>query len=155
MPEHFSEKWRLGFDRKFRSIRETVSQWWRNGFATKSHPSRQERRGADEAACDSGLSASDLRALASHRREGDSLLRRRMESLHLDANELTWSDPFLLDDLQRLCAMCTSRGACALELEHVSADVAWGKWREYCPNAVTLNELRVRSRMRSNPTAFK
>jgi hypothetical protein len=51
--------------------------------------------------------------------------------------------------------MCKNRGACALELEHVSADVAWGEWREYCPNAVTLNELRIRARMRSSPTAFK
>ena len=155
MPEHFSEKWRLGFPRKFCSIQRAISQWWRNRFGTKSEPSHHERRGADEAARDPALSASDLRALASHRREGDSLLRRRMESLRLDANELTWSDPFLLDDLQRLCATCKSQGACALELEHVSADVAWGKWREYCPNAVTLNELRVRSRMRFNPTAFK
>jgi hypothetical protein len=155
MPEHFSEKWRRGFRGKFCSVRCAISQGWRNRFGTKSERSNQERRGAGEAARDPGLSASDLRALASHGPGVDSLLRRRMEALHLDPNELAQSDPFLLGDLQRLCAMCKSRRACALELEHVSADVAWGEWREYCPNAVTLNELRIRSRMRFNPTVFK
>jgi hypothetical protein len=124
-------------------------------FGTKSELSERERCGADEMPRDPGLFASDLRALASHGPGAVDLLRRRMEALHLDPNELARSDPFLLSDLQRLCAMCKSRGACALELEHVSADVAWGEWREYCPNAVTLNELRILSRMRFNPTVFK
>ena len=145
----------LSLQHRLRSVWSAISQWWRSRFGTKSELSEQERCGADEVAREPGLSASDLLALSSHGPGVDSLLRRRMETRHLDPNELAQSDPLLIGELQRLCAMCKSRGACVLELEHASADVAWGEWREYCPNAVTLNELRIRSRMRSNPTAFK
>jgi hypothetical protein len=153
MPEHFSEKWKPGFHRKFCSLGGAIWQGWRNRFGTKS--SDQGCYGADEAAREPGQSVSELGALASPGPREDNLLRRRMETLHVDPDELAQSDPLLLGKLQRLCAMCKSRGACALELEHASADVAWGEWREYCPNAVTLNELRIRSRMRYDPTVLK
>jgi hypothetical protein len=155
MLEHLLERWRLGFRRNFYSVRGTILPLWLNRFGTKSELSEQERCGADEVARDLGLPASDLRAPANHGSGGANLLRRRMETLHLNPNELALSDPLMLADLQRLCTMCKSRGACALELEHVSADAAWGEWREYCPNAATLNELRIRSKMRFNPTVFK
>lgn len=77
-------------------------------------------------------------------------LRLRMESLHIDGNELARSDPLRLHEFRRICANCASRGACALDLAHPSADVGWGEWREYCPNAAKLNELRIRSMMRSS-----
>ena len=80
-----------------------------------------------------------------------NLLGRRLEALHLDLEELARSDPSLLSDLQRGCATCKSREVCALELAHPSPDAAWGAWREYCPNAIKLNELRVRQAMQSNP----
>jgi hypothetical protein len=152
----------LPLPHRLRSLWGAISQWWCNRFETKSRRSEQECFGASEVARELGPSASGLLTLSSHEPDVDTsvgaegdLLRRRMEALHLDPNELAQSDPFLLSELQRLCAMCKNRGACALELEHVSADVAWGEWREYCPNAVTLNELRIRARMRSSPTAFK
>jgi hypothetical protein len=100
---------------------------------------------------DQGQSASDLHPPASNQPGGADLLRRRMETLHLDSRQLAQSDPLMVDGLQRLCTMCQSRGACALDLAHPSADAAWGEWREYCPNATKLNELRIRSAMQSKP----
>jgi hypothetical protein len=158
MLAHSPEKWRLVFRRTFCSVRGATTQWWRKRIGTKSELSERERCGTDEVvhvSRDLGLSPPDLRTLANPGPGGANLLQRRMETLHLDPNELAQSDPFMLGDLQRLCTMCKSRGACALELEHASADVAWGEWREYCPNAVTLNELRIRSRMRFSPTVLK
>jgi hypothetical protein len=80
------------------------------------------------------------------------LLRLRMEILHIDGNELARSDPVRLGELGRICAKCADREACEVDLAHPSADVAWGEWRDYCPNAIKLNELRIRSKMRSSPT---
>jgi hypothetical protein len=77
------------------------------------------------------------------------LLRLRMEMLHIDGNALARSDPLRLHEFRRICANCASRGACAVDLAHPSADVGWGEWREYCPNAAKLNELRIRAMMRS------
>jgi hypothetical protein len=78
-----------------------------------------------------------------------NLLRRRMETLHLDLAQLARCDPATANELQRLCTMCERRIACAVDLEHPSADAAWAEWRDYCPNATKLNELRIRQAMQS------
>jgi hypothetical protein len=104
---------------------------------------------------DQGQPASDLRSLAGNQSEGADLLRCRMEALHIDPRQLAQSDPVMVDGLRRLCAMCQSRGACALDLAHPSADAAWGEWREYCPNAKKLNELRIRSAMQSKSESIE
>src|SRR5271169_560854 len=96
----------LSLQHGLRSVRDAIAQWWRNRFGIQSELSELECCGADEVARDPGLSASDLLALSSHRPGVDSLLRRRMETLHLDPNELAQSDPLLVGELQRLCAMC-------------------------------------------------
>ena len=77
--------------------------------------------------------------------DNTDLLRLRMEVLHIDGNALARSDPLRLHEFRRICANCASRGACAVDLAHPSADVGWGEWREYCPNAAKLNELRIRA----------
>jgi hypothetical protein len=87
--------------------------------------------------------------------DGADLLYRRMETLHLDWHQFAQFDPTTLTELQRLCIKCKSRGACALDLAHPSADAAWGEWREYCPNATKLNEMRVRRAMQFNPPFLK
>jgi hypothetical protein len=134
-----------------------ITQGWRTRIAgAESKLSKGASTGAGEigpATRNVGLCASDF--CASDRSGGDGLLRRRMETLHLDPNELAQSDSLMFGDLRRLCMMCKSRGACALELARGSADPAWGEWREYCPNAATLNELRIRSKVRVDPISLR
>ena len=64
------------------------------------------------------------------------LLRLRMGILHIDANELARSDPARLGELDRICAKCADRQVCEVDLAHPSPDVAWGEWRDYCPNSL-------------------
>ena len=126
------------------SVFGAVARWWRRWTSTRSDLSELESCGADQIermAQDLGLSASDLRSLVSHGPGGASLLRRRMAALHLDSDELARSEPATLRDLQRLCTMCTSRGRCARDFAQHSTDSDWQGWREYCPNAATLNML--------------
>ncbi len=87
---------------------------------------------------DVGISASDLRALATHCTGAADLLDRRLEALGVNGEELAHTAPSELRDMQRLCTMCESKGRCARDL---AADPSDPVWRQYCPNHETLMEL--------------
>ena len=88
---------------------------------------------------DLGLSASELANLADRGPDAADLLPQRLSALHLDAKELGRTEPATLRDMQRLCTMCESKGRCAADLADPPADPAW---RQYCPNAATLDALK-------------
>jgi hypothetical protein len=70
-----------------------------------------------------------------------SLLFRRMAALQVDRDELASDDPLLFRELQGLCALCRSKECCVLDLAQGRDELANPAWREYCPNAATLNAL--------------
>jgi hypothetical protein len=70
-----------------------------------------------------------------------SLLFRRMAALRIERDELASDDPLLFRELQGLCALCRSKERCVLDLAHERDELANPAWREYCPNAATLNAL--------------
>ena len=117
-------------------------QWWR----TRSELADLECCGSaevDRMARDLGMSASELRELASHGPNAAELLNRRMAALRIDPEHVGALDPFMLRDLQRLCTTCTSRKRCARDLADPAGDLAQNRqdWPDYCPNAATLNML--------------
>ncbi|MGA7739273.1 MAG: hypothetical protein WCB22_28120, partial [Pseudolabrys sp.] len=59
-------------------------------------------------------------------------------ALGVDANALEHNDPLVMRDLQRLCTTCGDKRQCQFDLANgVSAD----NFRDYCPNAFTLDAL--------------
>jgi|GraSoiStandDraft_30_1057271.scaffolds.fasta_scaffold567444_2 hypothetical protein len=70
-----------------------------------------------------------------------SLLFRRMAALQVDRDELASDDPLLFRELQALCTLCRSKERCVLDLAQECVELANPAWREYCPNATTLNAL--------------
>jgi hypothetical protein len=91
-----------------------------------------------EVACigrDLGISAAELRVLASRNKEAADLLIRRMEALRLEPRRV---DPLVMRDLQRCCSNCDSKQLCAHELEDKPKDATWPK---YCPNEQTIEAL--------------
>jgi hypothetical protein len=88
---------------------------------------------------DLGISAPDLRVLASRDKTAADLLYRRLESLRLDPNSI---DPVLMRDLERCCSNCDSRQLCAHELEDKPQVATWPK---YCPNEETIAALNTKS----------
>ena len=116
--------------------------WWR----TRSELADLECCGSaevDRIAGDLGISASELRTLASYGPNAAELLNRRMAALRIDPDRVGTLDPFTLRDLQRLCTTCRSRKQCARDLTDSSGDRAENRqgWEDYCPNAATLNML--------------
>ena len=126
------------------SVLSAVAQWWRRWTKARSDLFELESCDPDQVegiARDLGMSVSELRVVVRHGRDGADLLRRRMAALGLDPDELARSEPATLRDLQKLCTMCRSRGRCARDLAQESADPDWQDWRDYCPNAATLDML--------------
>jgi hypothetical protein len=64
-----------------------------------------------------------------------------MATLQVDRDELASDDPLLFRELQGLCTLCRSKERCVLDLAQESDQPGNPGWREYCPNAATLNVL--------------
>lgn len=116
--------------------------WWRNWRQQRAAASEINGLGESElarVAVDVGLNGSQLRTLAGRWPESAGLLSQRLEALRLDEASIRKSEPAVLRDLERVCGNCTADGQCASDLYRDPEDRAW---RDYCPNAVTLDALR-------------
>ncbi len=106
-----------------------IAEWWK---ASGAAPDTLEWEQAHGASYDNVSGRTEL-------------LRRRAMTLHLDMNELGRSEPLVLRELERSCAMCLSRGSCVLDLAQEfgrdPAQPANEEWRDYCPNAAMLKAL--------------
>ena len=87
---------------------------------------------------DLGISAADLRILASRNKTAADLLNCRLETLRLDPTSV---DPALMRDLQRCCSNCDSKQLCAHELEDNPKGATWPK---YCPNEEAIAALTTK-----------
>jgi len=118
-----------------------LAEWWRKRATMRQNLTDLDALGADDMARmaqDVGITASELRALATHCSDAADLLDRRLEALGLSATELAHTAPAELREMERLCTMCASKGRCARDL---AADPADPVWRRYCPNEQTLMQV--------------
>lgn len=93
----------------------------------------------DRVAHELGLSADELTALAAKGPHASDLLYDRMQALGVtraDVDRLGWS---LIRDLEKTCSCCGDKGQCKADLTAHPDDPVW---KDYCPNAVTLDALR-------------
>jgi hypothetical protein len=87
---------------------------------------------------DLGVSPSQLRELASKGPGAADQLQKMLVALDVDPKALADTDPLIMRDLQRVCIACSDKKLC----EHKLADgTAAAHFREFCPNAVTLDAL--------------
>jgi hypothetical protein len=71
------------------------------------------------------------------------LLGDRMKSLHLDPDGFARLEPIVFQELSVRCRACDSTARCASDLARNSSDEMNEEWRDYCPNAPTLNMLDI------------
>lgn len=131
----------LTVEHKRRSPAEILSQWWRawtgyNPIYSDLSCCAQEE--VDRIAHDIGVSASELRKLASLGPAAADQLLLRMEGLGLDPDVVARAEPSTFHDLQRICSLCENHKRCDQEFTDRSAGIAW---QDYCPNAPTLKVL--------------
>jgi hypothetical protein len=68
----------------------------------------------------------------------DGLLIERMKSLRIDVGETVRTEPMLFRSLMIRCWGCESKAQCRRDLCTASASE---EWKDYCPNASTLNAI--------------
>ena len=120
---------------------ETIARWWRDWTARRAAVEDLDCCGAEQTeliARDVGISVPELRALAGRWPESTNLLSRRLAALGLDENAIRSRQPAVLQDLQRVCTLCSNSEDCKYDLARNPNDPVW---HVYCPNVMTLEAL--------------
>jgi len=101
---------------------------------------------------DIGVSEADFCVLTRKPADASALLSQRLDQLQLGAADTRQVEPQVLQDLQRVCSLCARKRKCRRDL----AARPWSRvWKDYCPNAFTLNALLAeRARQRRGPRAY-
>lgn len=118
----------------------TIAGRWR-AWRSLHEVAALERLGENEVgriARDLSLTTGELRALAGKSADAALLLYRRMIDFRLDRAEVARSQPGVMRDLQKHCALCASQARCTRDL---ACHAKLSAWRSYCPNDDTLRAL--------------
>ena len=91
-----------------------------------------------QTAKDLGVPASELREIVRKGPGAADLVQKMLVALKVDATVLEKTNPAVMRDLQRLCITCGSKKQCKHEL---AKGTAADHFREFCPNAFTLDAL--------------
>jgi hypothetical protein len=111
-----------------------VRDWWRrhNEFSSLD-PKELER-----VAAELGMSSGTLEDLVARGPDAAVHLFERLAALGLSQTEVERAAQGVLRDLQRTCTCCDEKGRCEKDLRNDPAGVVW---KDYCPNAATLDAL--------------
>jgi hypothetical protein len=116
-----------------------VRKWrdWQRRRRTMAEIDSCGRDEVERLARDVGVTGADLCVLAGKWPDSTNLLSQRLERLNLDAGSIVQTEPYVLRDLQRVCALCANQRRCERDFAANSGSA----WEEYCPNASTLHAL--------------
>lgn len=113
-----------------------LRDWWRCRDELDAMGSDELQRIAG----DLGMTAPELRSLATRGSDAADLLHERMHALGLTRADIEQLVPGLMRDLERACAGCGHKGACEKDL---ATRPGAPDWAAYCPNAVTLTGVKI------------
>jgi len=125
-----------------------ITRWWRNWKRHYAATRELDACGDGEVAHlahDLGVSSAELRTLAGRWPDSADLLRRRMDALGINPEQVGQLEPEVLRDLQRVCGHCADEKRCEHDLRRDPGDHSY---RTYCPNVETLDALRSQERDR-------
>jgi len=88
---------------------------------------------------DLGMESQDLASLANMGPNTADQLQRLLRALGVDPNELASIDPATMRSMERICITCGHKRQCEHDLARGTA--ADSCYTDYCPNALSLNEL--------------
>lgn len=110
-----------------------IGQWF-----VLSELSRLSYEQRDMLSRDIGVSLDDLHQLE---QSPDGLnLPQRLAREHVELDVLQEKWPSVLKDMQRVCSLCAKKEQCLYDLILIHSS----KWRDYCPNAHTIDNLGAR-----------
>ena len=123
-------------------IIDTIAGWVKKYRNASDARAELEECGPDEVARiaqDLNISPQELAVLASKGPNAEPLLYKMLTALGVDREtDKRLKDPHLMRDLQRICFSCDHKKECIHDLADGSAK---DHYRDYCPNAYTLDTL--------------
>src|SRR5262249_13737281 len=99
---------------------------------------RLDRAEFDRIAADLEVSPGDLAELVRRGPQASEQLPLLLKALGIDEAKLDRSQPLVLRDMERVCALCIRKAECDRDLV---AGRAAEHYQGYCPNAPTIAEL--------------
>jgi len=123
------------------ALLDRVRDWWRRQGELSVLGNMEIGRVAE----DLRISTDTLRDLVARGPEAANLLYERMQALGISKADVDKAAQGVMRDMQRTCACCNEKGVCEKDLADRPDDPVW---KNYCPNAVTLeslSELKARS----------
>ena len=99
---------------------------------------QMDRTDFDRIAEDLRVSPTDLDALVRHGSHAADELPVMLKALGIDEHKLARTEPMLLRDMERVCALCRDKAKCDRDL---IAGTAAAHYEDYCLNAPTIDQL--------------
>ena len=96
----------------------------------------------DRIASELRMSSADLEALVRQGPHATDELPKMLKALGVDQADLARTEPLVLRDMERVCALCTNKRQCD---RHLAAGTAAAHYEEYCGNAPTIDGLGPRA----------
>ncbi|WP_291855636.1 DUF6455 family protein [Bradyrhizobium sp.] len=87
------------------------------------------------------MSAAELEALVRRGPHAADELPKMLAALGIDLEDLARTEPLVLRDMERVCAICSHKRECNHDL---AAGTAAAHYEEYCANAPTIDGLGQR-----------
>jgi hypothetical protein len=87
------------------------------------------------------MTSADLEALVRQGPHAADELPMMLSALGIDQDALARTEPLVLRDMERVCAMCSHKRQCDRDL---AAGTAAAHYEEYCANAPTIDSLGPR-----------
>ena len=115
----------------------TFSDWLRHRREL-NEMRKLDRADFDRIACDLRVSPDALEQLVRNGPHAADELPKLLKTLGIDEATLADTQPFLLRDMERVCAMCEQKRQCDRDLaDGTSAE----RYQDYCANAPTIERL--------------
>lgn len=99
---------------------------------------RMNRTDFDMIAQDLRVSPYDLDKLVEAGPHSADEMPKMLEALGIDLEDLVRTKPLLVRDMERVCALCRDKAQCHSDF---AAGTAAEHYKEYCPNAPTIEAL--------------
>ena len=97
-----------------------------------------DRADFDRIASDIRISPGELDALVDQGPHAADELPKLLKALGIDEADLARTEPMVLRDMERVCALCHHKRQCDREL---AAGTSAEHYQGYCPNAPTIHDL--------------
>ncbi|WP_315761485.1 MULTISPECIES: hypothetical protein [unclassified Bradyrhizobium] len=116
---------------------DTFAQWLKHRREL-SEIRQMDREDFERIAADLQVSPADLDELVRHGEHAADELPQMLKALSIDEAALARSEPMVLRDMERVCALCKDKPRCHRDL---ATGTASAHYEEYCPNAPTIDRL--------------